>query len=64
MKKRNDHSTIEGCIRQSQDIPLKKDNNYMWYVDHEMLLVSSMKRDHEYIKHKLKQQDGSDTTNN
>lgn len=60
--KNDEYSTIEGCIRQSQDLPVKPDIKVMRYVDDEMLLISSCESDHEFIKWKQKQCDGSSTT--
>jgi len=60
--KDDDCSTIEGCIRQSQDLPVKPDVKVMHYVDDEMLLISTFEHDHEFIKWKQEQHDGSSTT--
>lgn len=51
----NKQSTIEGCIRQSTNNPVKP--GWRLYVDDEMLLFSSTTCDHEFMRHKMMKPD-------
>lgn len=46
-----EYSSIEGCIRQSTDTPIK--NNVRVYVNDEMALISSSPADHRFMDCKI-----------
>jgi|TARA_B100001094_G_scaffold154857_1_gene149855 hypothetical protein len=53
-KDKKGYSIIEGCIRQSLDLPIKKDKDTRVYVDDNLYLSSSHKSDHEYMDRREK----------
>jgi len=51
------YSIIEGCIRQSLDLPIKKEEEekeQRTYIDENMYLSSSSKSDHEFMDRRSK----------
>tara|TARA_Y100001937_G_C7070824_1_gene308284 strand:+ start:335 stop:550 length:216 start_codon:yes stop_codon:yes gene_type:complete len=54
-KNKKGYSIIEGCIRQSLDLPIKKHNKDLRvYSDDNIYLSSSHKSDHEYMDRREK----------
>ena len=54
-KDKKGYSTIEGCIRQSLDLPIKKKNkDVRVYTDDNIYLSSPHESDHEYMDRREK----------